>query len=315
MPTYRSYLGKKVYDLLMTLSSWAPYVTIPLVVLAGIKYGKELKVIYATLVDKTVGAETCDDSPADNYKSATDAEPLTKHMETFADAAGWITKESIYKACRKKWHLDHEKANTLALGTFQVALLRGVDGVYFNILEGITGRFKAKDAINKLTHPSDTGLFHKSGGTLDYSRFDDLERYAITDNSGKKLITHDCLKNYLASWYQNDKRWEHESFFYRIIGKLGNEGEYEIMFKKASRHELLDPVTNIKKPAICLDDLRHFLENSASLVREIELGGGLQREFTQTTTSTSLAHTFFKSPALISAGAPEEVSSSAKFLH
>jgi hypothetical protein len=235
---------------------------------------KEAAFFVSVLLDSLLGRKfyTKDLSaqpPADCKSSSSDAH-LTKHMNTFAAADCYIDKQSIFEACVKKWHLSEGDANKLAIMTLKVAYLRGVPGVVLTASGDITGRFLAKDAVGKLTHPSDTGLYNMTDGSVNLKQFEILKKYALVNAEGEELICQSNLNKYLADWYKVDKRWKDETRLYQFIGKQGNEGEFEIFFKRSITHWLLNPETNVMEGCVTLDALKSFLMDSNPMVNAVK---------------------------------------------
>ena len=231
---------------------------------------KEPAILLSIFLDKKETIEELSQTKFKDFIGSRKDSPLVKHMNTFAGEDGYITKKSIFEASIKKWHLDESQANTLALGTLKVAWLRQVPGVHFSLVNGMSGGFLAKDAVDLLTHPSDTGLYDMTGGTVNADRFDELEKYATTDENGEKLISQTSLTKYLTDWYRVDNRWQHSTWLNKFIGSAGNKGEYEIFFSKCGSRWLPNPETNQMEPAITLSELKYFLTDSYSMVKAVE---------------------------------------------
>lgn len=197
-------------------------------------------------------------------KALADANPLEKHMLTFSDADGYITAESIYVSCIYDWHLPEVEAVKLAEATLQVAYYQGVPGVSIGAA-GIYGRFLPKDAVGLLTHPSDTGIYKMHHGLVDDEQFTLLEKHAVIDADGEKMISESGMRAYLAEWNKEDTRWQHEDFLFKAIGKAGNQGEFELFFSRA--------VSRWKEGEgyVTLKDLRNFYYDSAPTVASVKM--------------------------------------------
>src|SRR6185312_2223155 len=147
----------------------------------------------------------------------------------------------------------------------------GVPGVTWSPF-GVTGKFLPKDGVSFLTHPYDTGFYHKSHGSVDVDRFEELKKYAVLDGNGKLSITQSGLTNYLNNWYKVDNRWHDSSWFYKLIGSAGNKGEYEIIFNRLSSGYIWNAETNRDEKSVTLDTLKNFLIDSAPEIKKIETG-------------------------------------------
>lgn len=233
---------------------------------------KEAALFLAMLLDKKQEIKNLSTAEAKDFKSPSSDSSLVKHMNTFAAADGFIDKQSIFEACVKKWHLSEEQANTLASGTLQVAFYRGVPGVSFSFEGGVSGRFLAKDAVGLLTHPSDTGLYDMKNGTVNNKQFDMLEKYAIVDADGEKLISQSRLTAYLKDFYKIDNRWKDAPALFKFIGEKGNIGEFEIFFKRAVSRWKLNTITNQMEGCVTLSELKYFLTDSQPMVNAVKSG-------------------------------------------
>lgn len=236
-----------------------------------LKNHRDLAFLMAFMLNERQHIKDLSSSPAHDFFGSPNISSLEKHMNTFADADGFITKQSVFEACVKKWHLPEDKANTLAEITMHMAWSTGVPGVTWSPF-GVTGKFLPKDGVSSLTHPYDTGFYHKSHGSVDVDRFEELKKYAVLDANGKLSITQSGLTNYLNHWYKVDNRWHDSPWFYKLIGSAGNKGEYEIIFNRLSNDRIWNAETNSDEKSVTLDTLKSFLIDSAPEIKKIETG-------------------------------------------
>jgi len=222
------------------------------------------------------------------------AAALLNHMKTFADEEGYISAESVTKAFREKFGErfagDTEKFGII---TMQVAALRGIAGVTkkcslapaaFPFFYFGEGKFRPEDALGKFNHPHDTGFYDKKGKFQEelfnqafYDPTDHPDRLPPTDkilvnrdpmDPTVEIIFESKIKLYMKTNCQDkkDPRWNDESWFYQLVGKQGNIGEFDILMRsKATTIERLNCEGDLER-CIRKEDLRAFYINSPQML-------------------------------------------------
>jgi hypothetical protein len=236
-------------------------------------------------------------SPLDAKADSTVA--LVKHMNTFADAEGWISEESIATACKTKFHMTPAAAADIAWNTMFGADYRKIKGAgtkwqFFPPKLLVTGKFKAEDALGKFTHPHDTGFYHKVTGVFDEKLFDSA-CFDVKENPNKslpankiiidrdptnedvKIIFVSKLLKYMKDNCQDkdDPRWENESSFYKTAGKYGNQGEFSILTSTSAVTIWRKNNKSEWERCIRLDDLKAFYKDTPDFLSKNENGAKL----------------------------------------
>ncbi|HEX2549054.1 MAG TPA: hypothetical protein VHM20_04440 [Gammaproteobacteria bacterium] len=162
-------------------------------------------------------------------EKTTNADPtaLVKHIATFADDSGYVDYNSMMDKLVNEWHLEKKEAKQIAQGVMWMAYFTGVKGVTI-----FGGKFLPQDALG-LTHPWDSALFDRYTGAFNQELFAVLlNQFFITDEDGVKIISHASMNQFLKEHHAVDHRWDDASYFFKMLGKTGNKGEFDLFFEK-----------------------------------------------------------------------------------
>lgn len=210
------------------------------------------------------------DSPLDTKPTESKSTPsaLELHMASFANAEGYVDEDSIYKACHEKMHLSEADSKRIAHTTLLGAYLFGVPGVKYSC--GVKGKFHPKDAVPLLTHPHDSGLYDRHTGEFNEKLFQILvDKYAITDDDGTKIISKDKLQEFSSKATNQDGRWNDKWFPAKQLGKIANGGEINVFFERAtSRYKPNEAKEMIGY--VTIDDLKQWYMNTQTVLEKMQ---------------------------------------------